>query len=114
VLWFVAVDGVAGAAVVDNIRACPMWGCLFWFVQWRGDNWRDLHADFERRRVGALVLWFIAIAIVCVVVVNVDMRGTSELGVCKSVSATSLIHNCCKFVDRPGCKRRLMRSQMLT
>ena len=75
VLWFVAVDGVAGAAVVDNIRTHPMWGHLFWFVQWRGDDWRDLCADFERRCAGALVLWFVAVAIVCVVVVDVDMRG---------------------------------------
>jgi hypothetical protein len=39
-----------------------------------------LRAGFERRRAGALMLWFVAVAIVCVVVVDVDMRGTSELG----------------------------------
>jgi hypothetical protein len=37
-LWFIAVDGVAGAAVVDNIHARPILGRLFWFVQRRGDD----------------------------------------------------------------------------
>ena len=56
VLWFVAVYDVAGAAVVGGVRAHPVWGQFFWFVQRKGNDWMDLHTDFKRRCAGALVL----------------------------------------------------------
>ena len=55
VFWFVAANDVADTAVVDGVRACPVWGQFFWFVRARSDKRRDLRTDFERRRAGVLV-----------------------------------------------------------
>ena len=43
--------GVGGGELVHRTR----WGWFLWFVRRRGDDRRDLHRDFERRRPGALV-----------------------------------------------------------
>ena len=37
VLWFVAANNVADATVVNGVRARPVWGQFFWFVQARSD-----------------------------------------------------------------------------
>jgi hypothetical protein len=56
VLWFVAVHEVTNAAVVDSVRARPMWERFFWYVWVRCGARRDITTDIERRQAGALVL----------------------------------------------------------
>jgi hypothetical protein len=49
------------------------WGQFFWFVQARSDKRWDITTDIERRGVGcagALVLWFVAAAIVNIAIVG--------------------------------------------
>jgi len=61
-------DGASGVALraleVGGMKCGICWKCwgrFLWLVQLRGGDRRDLRIDDERRRAGALVLWFVAV-----------------------------------------------------
>ena len=83
-LWFVAANDVAGASVVNGIRARRMWGRFFWLVRRRGNDWRDLRTNFERRCAGVDDANGVDVAAVVVVAVvgedGVVIDGVSGVG----------------------------------
>ena len=41
------------------------WGRFFWFVRWRGDDWRDLLTDFERRHAAGVLIIALTLDVTC-------------------------------------------------